>query len=62
MKAATIIAGLLALFISLPIWFYLMHYLLVAIAASDLAFFLFWVYVPVTVFIHVITKLVERAK
>lgn len=62
MKTASLIAGLMALFVTLPIWFYLMYYLLVAVTASDLAFFLFWVYVPITVFIHVIAKIAESVK
>ncbi|MFA9204930.1 MAG: hypothetical protein ACEQSH_00580 [Bacteroidia bacterium] len=43
----TIIAGLISL-ISLPIWFYLLYWMLVHSGAGELQMFLFWVYVPLT--------------
>lgn len=39
--------GVLRLLIVSPIWFYLVWYLLKSVNASQLAFFLFWVYMPV---------------
>ena len=33
---------------TLPIWFYLLHWLLKANGAGDLQMFLFWVYIPFT--------------
>ena len=40
---------LLSLFITLPIWYYLLYKLLVSTNASELMFFLFWVYVPTSI-------------
>ncbi len=60
MKAAKIISGLLAVFIGLPIWYYLVHFMLVHSGAGELQMFLFWVYVPLGIFIKFLDHLVER--
>lgn len=49
-----IISGLLALFVSLPIWYYLLYQILVRVDASELMFFLFWVYIPVGILAAII--------
>ena len=54
-----IVAGFLALFIHLPIWFYLVYYILTTIHASELVMFLFWIYVPVSILSSVATKIIE---
>lgn len=60
MKALTIIAAAFSLLISMPIWYYLLHWLLVANHAGDLQMFLFWVYVPVGLAAALLTKLIEK--
>jgi hypothetical protein len=60
MKKAKLIAALLALFVTLPIWFYLMHWVLKASNAGELQMFLFWVYVPVTIAVTALAKLAEE--
>jgi hypothetical protein len=57
MKAAKAIAGLLALFVTLPIWFFLLHQILVSVNASELMWFLYWIYVPVSVLVGAIAKI-----
>jgi hypothetical protein len=57
-KLSTLVA-LVGLLVSLPIWFYLLYQILVRVQASELMFFLFWVYVPVSLLITVISKLLE---
>ncbi len=59
MKKSKVIAALLAVFIILPIWFYLIYYILSAVGASQLVWFLFWVYVPVSIFATSIVKFIE---
>ena len=54
-----IIAGILTLFVHLPIWFYLMYYILTTIQASELVMFLFWIYVPVSILTTIATKIIE---
>lgn len=56
MKTPKVIALLLYLFVSAPIWYYLIYKVLTAINATELMWFLFWVYAPVTILASVITK------
>ena len=57
-----IIAGLTAIFIQLPIWFYLIYYILTTINASELTMFLFYVYMPVSLFVHIVASLFKDDK
>ena len=45
------------MFISLPIWFYLLYKILEAVQASELMWFLYWVYLPANIFITHVVKL-----
>lgn len=56
MKKLETVKILVAFLITIPIWFYLLHSILVAINATDLQFFLFWVYVPFTMFVHLVKE------
>jgi hypothetical protein len=58
-KAVKTVSGLLAIFIVAPIWYYLMYWLLKHADAGDLQMFLFWVYIPVGVFVRLLDRLVE---
>jgi hypothetical protein len=53
------ISGILSLFVSIPIWFYLLYQILVRVGATELMMFLFWIYVPVSIFSSMLAKLVE---
>lgn len=57
MSKAKVFATLLAMFISLPIWFYLLYKILEAVQASELMWFLYWVYLPASIFITLVVKL-----
>ena len=59
---AKIIAALLGLFVVLPIWFYLLYQVLVRVQASELMWFLFWVYVPVSLFVAVLGRIFDDKK
>lgn len=59
MKALKIIAGLISFFVVMPIWYYLLHYLLIKSGADDLQMFLFWVYLPFAIFAGLIFKIIE---
>ena len=54
-----IVNGMLSLFVGLPIWFYILYQVLSAIEASELTWFLFWAYIPVTIFILIVGKVLE---
>jgi hypothetical protein len=56
-------AGLLvALFISVPIWFYLIYRILTVIDADELTWFLFWIYVPATLFVRIVAEVATKNK
>jgi hypothetical protein len=57
MKKANVVGAVLAVFVALPIWFYLLYTVLKATNASELTWFLFWVYVPVNLLCAVLAKL-----
>jgi hypothetical protein len=62
MKKSTIIAIILCLFIEMPIWFYLMYWLLSQSNPDRLIWFLFWVYVPVIIFNNIAVKIAGEEK
>ena len=59
MKIAAVLASLSVV---MPIWFYLIYQILVRVDASELMFFLFWVYVPARLFTLVAANLVTDKK
>jgi len=59
MKAMQLIAGLLALFVTLPIWFYLMFKILQGVNATELMWFLYWIYLPAHLFMATVQKVAE---
>ena len=56
-KTISLIFGL---FISLPIWVYLLYQILKRVEATELMMFLFWVYLPVSIFGVIIAKIAEE--
>ena len=62
MKKLKLISGLLAVTIQLPIWMYLLYKLLQAVNASELMWFLYWVYLPVGVVTLFLARFVEDNK
>jgi hypothetical protein len=55
------IARLVAIFVTLPIWFFLMYRVLDAVHAGELTWFMYWVYVPATILVQLLSKLAEDA-
>jgi len=53
------IKSVIVVFITLPIWLYLLYSILVQIEATDLQFILFWVYVPFSILVGVINKYMD---
>ena len=62
MKAMQTIAGVLTILVTMPIWYYLLHFILVKIGAGDLQMFLFWVYAPVCLMVQCLWRVIERSK
>ena len=53
------IGAILGIVIVLPIWYYLLYKILQGVNATDLMWFLYWVYLPVGVLVQVILKIAE---
>ena len=56
------IAAAVSTVIVFPIWFYLLHQVLVRINASELMWFLFWVYVPAAAFVRLVADLATKGE
>jgi len=54
------VVNVLSVLVVLPIWYYLVWWLLKRADAGELQMFLFWVYVPVGLLCSVTTRLVEK--
>lgn len=59
MKKAKIILALIVLLITTPIWFYLLYKILEAVNASELMWFLYWVYLPFSFIASVVYKIYD---
>ena len=58
-----IVAGLVAflsILIALPTWYYLLYQVLVRVQATDLMFFLFWVYAPLGLILHLLSAAIKQ--
>jgi hypothetical protein len=59
-KALRVVAGLLAIFVCLPIWLSLLYGILIRVDASDVMWLLYWVYVPISVLVTYIVRLIDE--
>jgi hypothetical protein len=57
MNVMKTIAGMVALFVTLPIWLYLLYKVLEYVHASELMWFLYWAYIPATILVQVTAKM-----
>ncbi len=62
MKSAKTISGILTVFLTMPIWYYLLYKILGSVNATELMWFLYWIYLPVNFFIQTVAKLSEGSK
>jgi hypothetical protein len=53
------IAGLVGFLVVAPIWYWLLYQVLVRVNATELMWFLYWVYTPAAIFAGVLAKLTE---
>lgn len=56
------VAGLLGLFVVLPIWYFLLYRVLASVNATEVMWLLYWIYIPIGVLVQVLTKLAEADK
>lgn len=56
------VSGIISTLIVMPIWYYLFYKILVAIEASELMFFLYWIYLPAGILIKVIDTVIRESE
>lgn len=59
MKPFGIASLLLSLFVTLPMWFFLMYSMLRLLPVDRLVWFIYWMYIPCSVVLSVIAKIAE---
>jgi len=62
MNKKTTVAIILALFIELPIWIYLIYWILSQLNPDRLVWFLFWIYVPTLIVTSILAKIIGEDK
>jgi hypothetical protein len=60
MRKVQIISSVLGLLVVLPIWYYLLFQILVRVNASELMFFLYWVYLPAGIIAGVLARIAGK--
>jgi len=59
MNKTKIIRSILGILISTPIWYYLVFKILKSIQATELMWFLYWIYVPVGILVSILLQTSE---
>jgi hypothetical protein len=59
MDKVNILSTLISVFVLHPIWFYLVWWLLKTNNAGELQFFLFWLYVPLNIFLGIVAGIIS---
>lgn len=59
MKGMKIFMGVVGVFVTLPIWFYLVYSILCAIHPDRLVWFLFWIYIPTNLLMSILAVVVN---
>ena len=57
-----VVGLILAIGVAMPIWYYLLYQILVRVQATELMWFLYWVYLPVGFITALLAKLIEYEK
>jgi len=58
-KTMKIVTGILSVVIIMPIWYFLLYTILIAIQPDRLVWFLFWIYVPLGIIVNILIKFIE---
>jgi hypothetical protein len=58
-KSLQTVVGIVSVFVVAPIWYYLLYKILASINATELMWFLYWIYLPVALIMGIISKITE---
>lgn len=56
-----IITTSIYVFLTLPIWYFLLYQILKRVEATELMMFLFWIYVPTAILGAILTRILETS-
>lgn len=59
MKVARVVSAILSVIVVAPIWYYLVYKILQGINATELMWFLYWIYLPVGIIVRLIDSIVN---
>lgn len=59
MGIVKLVCVLMSVFITVPIWYFLLYRILSTVQANELMWFLYWVYVPISFFVAIIAALIR---
>ena len=62
MTVSKLVMSLLVVFITMPIWYYLLYRVLVAVNATEVMWLLYYVYVPVGLFVSVLQGIITAKR
>jgi hypothetical protein len=62
MRGLKIIAILGAVCLTMPIWFFLLYRILIAVNATELMWFLYWIYLPASLIVNIISQIIVGSK
>ena len=62
MNKKTKVSIILSLLIELPIWFYLIYWILFQLHPDRLIWFLFYIYVPVVIITSILSKIIAEGE
>ncbi len=62
MSAIKTVTSILMVCVTFPIWVYLVYQIFLRIEATDLMWFLFWVYVPVSMLVAILKMVVDGSE
>lgn len=62
MNKAKVASGILSVCVTIPIWIYLWYRIMSMVQATELMWFLFWVYVPVAIVVASLKMVADEEK
>ena len=61
MQLIRLFVGILAVVFCIPIWYYLLYQILISVNATELMWFLFWIYLPISFLWAILEKFTKEA-
>ena len=60
MSKMKVIKTIISVLLTTPLWFYLIYKILILVEATELMWFLFWIYIPASLIVITLSFLIEE--